>query len=217
MSQEIKVIGSIVFVTLLIIGGATMFLSGPSTQTLGATVANADVLVRKDSNITGKTSSKVTLVEFGDYQCPACALSAPAVEQVIHDYAGKIRIVFRNFPLPQHKNALLAAEAAEAAGAQGKYWEMNKLLYAGQADWSESEKALEIFVGYGRMLGLNTETFTKDVQSKKYAAKIQSDKNDGLAVGVNGTPTFYLNGSQLTVRPTYDNFKDYIEAELHKK
>ncbi len=217
MSQEIKVIGGIIVVTLLILGGATMFLSGPSTQTLGASVANADVLVRKDSTITGNKTSKVTLVEFGDYQCPACALSAPALEQVIRDYGGKIRIVFRNFPLPQHKNALLAAEAAEAAGAQGKYWEMNKLLYAGQADWSESEKALEIFVGYARILHLNTETFTKDVQSKKYAGKIQADKNDGLAVGVSGTPTFYLNGSQITVRPTYDNFKEYIDAELKKK
>jgi hypothetical protein len=111
---------------------------------IGGLVVDEKSLVRETSHSIGPSDAKVTIVEFGDYQCPACAQADPTMERIIDEYAktGKIRFVFRHFPLSIHANAMPAAEAAEAAGSQGKYFEMHAKIYAGQPEWEEEEKAL---------------------------------------------------------------------------
>jgi protein-disulfide isomerase len=193
MSTDQKIIGGVALVSIVILGWAVVMFSGNS-QTSSSQIADPALLVRSDSNQIATDSAKVTIVEFGDYQCPACAMAAPVAKQLIDEYPGQVNFVFRHFPLPQHANAMIAAKAAEAAGEQGRYWQMHDLLYANQAKWERVANPLEIFVGYAKELGLNESQFREVVGSNKYFDKINGDKNDGEALGVNSTPTFFING-----------------------
>lgn len=213
MSQEAKVVIGIGFATIAIIVGAVFFLGKPST-TPSAVPTDSKILVRDDSVKTGSASAKVTLVEFGDYQCPACAQADPIVRRLIEEYKDRILVVFRNFPLSQHPNAQPAAEAAEAAGAQGKYWEMYHLLYENQGQWNLSNNPIEIFSGYAKDLGLDLDKFKKDVEGNKFSDKIQRDINDGNTLGINATPTFFLNGEKLVGVPSYDDLKSRTDLLL---
>ncbi len=213
MTQETKVLIGIGVTTITIVAGAIFFLSGRQvTQNGNQQLVDAQVLIREDSNTISSGSSKVTLVEFGDYQCPACGTVHPVIKEILEENKGKITFVFRHFPLPGHKNAEAAAEAAEAAGERGKYWEMHGLLYENQAEWSESDNPLTIFLSYAEKLQLDTDNFRNSLKSKKYSQKITQDKNDGLALGVNGTPTFFLNGRRVVLRSSYTELKDKINA-----
>lgn len=139
------------------------------------------------------------------------------VTQLLTDFPGKINFVFRNFPLPQHANAQVSSDAAEAAGLQGKFWQMHDKLYVSQNDWATSSDAKTIFIGYAKDLGLNVTQFTSDIDSQKTSDRVNKDTNDGNTIGINETPTFYLNGVQIANLPqTYADFKSLISAELNK-
>lgn len=213
MKQEAKLLLGFGVVTIVILVGA-VFLLGGSSNSEPVSKANPEILVKADSNKMGTESAKVTLVEFGDYQCPACAASYPIIEEVLSTYKDTVLFVFRNFPLPTHRNAKVAAEAAEAAGAQGKYWEMYGLLYRNQNQWANDSNPLGIFEGYAKELKLNTGKFKEDVQSSKYANKIQGDLNDGRRIGVNSTPTFYLNGEKIVGVISLEDLKYKIDLLL---
>lgn len=173
--------------------------------------------VTPGDHATGTPTARVTLLEYGDYQCPACAAYFPLVEQIRKDYAGKILFVFRNFPLTAiHSNAEIAALAAEAAGLQGKYFEMYATLYPHQNDWSGSRNAKDIFMGYAESLGLDKTKFSNDLDSDSLKKKIEDDANSGLAAGVQGTPTFFINGKSIQNPQSYDGFKKLIDDALAK-
>lgn len=218
MTQEAKVILGIGAVTLAIVISAAFFLSKPNQES--SVSADPKVFVREDSHSYAPNPAKVTIVEFGDYQCPACAVAEPAVKEVILKYTPRkseqVNFVFRNFPLTQHKHSLIAAEAAEAAGEQGKFWEMHDKLYESQSAWAESNNPLELFVSYAKALELNTDKFKQAIESNKFANKIQQDQSDGNTLGVNSTPTFFMNGKRLEGVPSFENFKSKIDAELNK-
>lgn len=217
MTQELKILLGIGLATLALIVGGVFLLSKTSTPTTNQLTSDQEkLLIRPDSRQTASESAKVKVVEFADYQCPACAQADPILKQIMKEYTGKVNFVFRHFPLPQHKNALISAEAAEAAGDQGKFWEMTSKLYENQGQWSESDKALEIFVGYAQELGLDTNKFQQDVKDNKFSAKIQRDKSDGEAIGVNATPTFFINGEKITGVPSLADFKTKIDNLLNK-
>lgn len=174
--------------------------------------AVAAKLVKSDSHTLG--TGKVQVVEFGDYQCPACGQAYPITKQILSEYGDKITFVFRNFPLPQlHPNAEAGAEAAEAANAQGKFWEMHDMLYENQDSWSDVSDPTDIFVSYASTLGLDTAKFKKDITSKAYDKYIQSDVSDGYSLGITGTPTFYINGKQQASYD-YNTLKSAIQAAL---
>jgi len=215
MSNEMKIIIGISVVTLVLIVGAAFLFGGSSSSQSSQPIKNMNVLIRADNHEVN-AHAKVTLVEFGDFQCPACGAEYPIVTQLLQAYKGKINFVFRNFPLPQHQNAQAAAEASEAAGAQGKFFEMYSLLYANQSNWSDSTNALEVFSRYAKTLQLDMNKFTSDVKGNKYASKIQNDVNDGFAVGVNATPTFFLNGVPIQGGLPYNDFKAKIDQALQK-
>ncbi|MEI6228427.1 MAG: DsbA family protein [Candidatus Saccharibacteria bacterium] len=171
--------------------------------------------------IYGKIDSKITLLEYGDFQCPPCAQASPIAKNISEIYKDKIRFVFRNFPITSaHANAKTAAAVAEAAGLQGKYWEMHDKIYEGQTKWSNlgiNERA-DFFTNYAKDLGLDVTKFTADIASKSVGDKISYDYAVGQKTGVEGTPTFYLNGKKIDQSVFGDPTKlsESIEAEIAK-
>lgn len=151
-------------------------------------------------HVFGKKDSKVTLIEYGDYQCPGCGTFHTNFSPIMDEYKDKITFVFRNFPITQiHPNARAAAASAEAAGVQGKFWEMWNALYNNQNDWNnlgidQRDKQFETYAGE---LKLDISKFRSDVASDKVSKKITFDQSLGKANGVTGTPTLFLNGKTL--------------------
>jgi protein-disulfide isomerase len=140
----------------------------------------------------GSDDAPVTLVEYGDYECPYCGMAHPIVKAAQQELGDKLRFVFRNFPLAEaHPHARLAAQAAEAAGAQGRFWEMHDMLF-------EHQDALEPqdLVSYAESLELDIPQFERDLEAGTYAKKVRDDFRSGVKSGVNGTPTFFMNGAR---------------------
>lgn len=185
-----------------------------NTNTPGMTAMIVDAVNASDQ-IFGVPDSRVVLIEYGDFQCPACAQYEPIVQKIRQDYADKIVFVYRHFPLSQHKNAKITAYASEAAGKQGKFWEMHDKIYAGQNEWANlsNDRAREILTGYAGFIGFDLELFKKQMDSGEIKDKVDADSQSGLKAGVNSTPTFILNGKRIQPRG-YDEFKQFIEQEL---
>lgn len=151
-------------------------------------------------HVFGTTSAKVVMIEYGDFQCPACGSFYPGMHPLKEKYKDQLTFVFRDFPLTAlHPNALAASTAAEAAGLQGKWWQYHDKLYENQTAWSDvdSSKRTDIFVSYAKDLGLNTTTFKKDLDSTKVADKIAKDEALGKKIGASSTPTLVINGKTL--------------------
>lgn len=218
MTQELKILIGIGIATLLVIIGAVFFLSSsaPVEEVTEETIAeNQDYLISENSQGIGSASAKVTLVEFADFQCPACRSAYPAVKQILAEYPEDVYYVFRHYPLPMHRNAKIAAYAAEASGMQGKFFEMHDLLYENQDEWSESSSPMDIFNEYATELGLDLEQFAEDIKREEITTKVSDDQKDGNIVGVNATPTFFINGKPaFRGVPNYTDFKTAIDQEL---
>jgi protein-disulfide isomerase len=161
-------------------------------------------------------STRVQLEEFSDFQCPACGNLEPGLRRVIKDYGDRIRLVFRNYPLPMHKYAFVAARAAEAAGQQGKFWEMHDLLYDNQKEWSDSMEPRVQFESYATRLGLDVQRFKADMERQDLADRIKADMTRGNSVDVHGTPTVFLNGRELVPGKlvTEEDLRREIDAAL---
>jgi len=160
---------------------------------IGAESRNGDIA---DHEI-GSKSPKVTIIEYADYQCPGCSAAAPKAKALAEKYKDHVRLIFRNFPIASsHPNARAAAAVAEAAGLQGKFWEMNKLLYTNQDAWKNANitDRDNIFKSYAEQLKLNIDQYKTDIASNKVKNKIDFDMALGRKHGVAATPTFYING-----------------------
>jgi protein-disulfide isomerase len=160
----------------------------------------------------GPANAPVTIVEFSDFECPYCSRAEETVSEVMRVYGDKIRLVFRDLPLPNHQNAPKAAEAAHCAGEQGKYWEMHAKLFANQ-------RALEVpaLKGYAKDLKLDQAAFDKCLDSGSTAALVEASKKAGNEAGVNGTPAFFVNGVLISGAQPFEAFKEVIDAELAQK
>lgn len=170
------------------------------------------------SHIEGKGSTGVTLVEYGDYECPFCGQYYPTLKQVESQYADKIYFQFRNFPLVSvHQNAFASARAAEAAALQNKFWEMHDVLYENQNAWSTSSNPSQYFDQYASQLGLNLQQFRNDYASSQVNDIINADLNEGNKLNVQGTPTFFLDGKQVQIANTPADFAKILDAEIAKK
>ncbi len=156
----------------------------------------------------GNKNASVYLVEFSDYQCPACKAFEETVEKIITSSNNKLLFVYRHFPLDQHPMALRSAITSEAAGRQGKFWEMHNLLFKNQDKLSEKE-----FRDLANELKLDMTKFEADLKDQKLTEKVNFDRADGLKLGINATPTFYLNGMRLTLNTPEDLSKE-IEKVL---
>ncbi len=197
--------GSFVVIIGLVVWG--LIAAEKKANREGATLLLPDQIVATD-HIRGSETATVTLVEYGDFQCPACAYYHPLIEQLITSNSSTtLRFVFRHFPLTNHANAMPAAQSAEAAGKQGKFWEMYSMIYENQKAWESSTTAKNIFIGYAKELGLDEAKFMADYESDETKNKISNDHRGGLKAGVNSTPTFFVNGKKINNPQSYDEFK----------
>ena len=201
-------VGWIIFstVVVLLLGGLVVWtrVSNPPIDVSG--INNNSIIAASDQNgniadhTTGSTSNKILFIEYGDFQCPSCEGAYPNVKSLINDYGKDVTFVFRNFPLTTlHPNARAAAAVAEAAGLQGKYWEMHDKLYDNQNDWSglDASKRTDMFNSYAKELGLDVTKFDADIVGKPVDKKISFDIALGKANTVDATPTFFVNGEKL--------------------
>jgi len=201
-------VGWIIFsvVVVAILGGLVAWtrITNPPIDLTG--IENNSVVAASSQNgniadhTTGSDAKEILFIEYGDFQCPSCGTAFPNVKTLIEEYNDDVTFIFRNFPLTSiHPNARAASAVAEAAGLQGKYWEMHDMLYEKQNDWSglDSSQRTTVFNGYATSLGLNMEQFQSDVASKEVNQKISFDLALGKKADVSATPTFFLDGAKL--------------------
>ena len=203
---------AIVLVGIVTIG-FTIFKSNSGSSSNQA-VLSVDAVAESDQT-KGNSESKVVLIEYSDFQCPACRRYFPLLKQLNQEFGDRIQFVYRHFPLSQtHRNAEPAAFAAEAAGRQGNFWAMHDLIFEGQKDWSEQRSAKKTFIEYAESLNLDIEKFESDMQSKEIKDKVRNDYQNGVKAGVNSTPTLFLNGKKLQNPRGYEELKNTIEEAL---
>jgi len=174
--------------------------------------------VTAEDHSKGPEEALVTLVEYGDFQCPACASYQPIVDQLAEEFENDLQIVYRHFPLRSiHKHAQASAAAAEAAAEQGKFWEMYDILYQRQDDWAALRDPRSTYVGYADELGLDTKQFEDYMNSSEAKAKVDADYDGGFAAGINSTPTFYLEGSKVQNPQGLEPFRELIQQVIDSK
>ncbi len=199
----------------IVIGVIVAVLVGGSVWYSMQVSAKANIGVVVAPHTLGSTDALVTLVEYSDFQCPACGQFQPAVEEILAEYGDKLHFEYKHFPLTQiHPFAKPAAMAAEAAGQQGKFFEYASLLFKNQATWSKSATPSAFFTQYATELGLDVERFTKQQQSSLLKDYVTSQFNEARGLGLTGTPSFYLNGEKITIS-TIEDFKAQIERAIN--
>jgi protein-disulfide isomerase len=169
--------------------------------------------------LLGDADAPVTIIEFSDFPCPYCRRYAlQTLPKIVETYVdtGKVRYIFNDFPLESHPNALKAAEAARCAGVQGAYWVMHDRLFRDQKEWSQqgAEQVLDTFVGYATDLGLDETAFHQCIESGQYGQQIRQHQWEGQQAGVQGTPSFLINGQLLSGAHPFEEFQRIIEEEL---
>jgi len=193
VNREAKILFGLGIIGVLIVFTATLLFNRSQPGPVRLTVSEQERLVREDSPSRGPADAQVTLVEFLDPECESCRAAHPEVEQILADYEGRIRYIVRYFP--NHNNSTLAVAATEAAGEQGMYWEMQAILFVNQPEWGErATPQTDHFIRYASELGLDVEQFTASLQNPEYVAIAERDRQDALALGLRGTPTFFVNG-----------------------
>lgn len=231
MRDQIKAL-AVIGLIVSVVAGAGAYFYNRSAQNAASPVgsvgnssstASAEQLVRPDSPTLGPADAKVTLVEFYDPECEACAAFHPIVKRILKDHDGRVRLVVRYLPL--HPNSLFAAMFTEAAGEQGKYWQAQELLFQRQNEWGQKHGSAAassappninvLFERYADELGLDLAKAKASVRENRYGAKIARDKKDAQALGVRQTPTFFVNGRQL-FEFSEAALRRMIEAELAK-
>jgi len=212
----------VVAVALIALGSGVMLYRAKRQQQqlrpIPENQALSETTDAQSMHIRGNPNAPVTLEEFGDFQCPPCGSFATFSEQLLKEYDSRLRIVFRNFPLPAHEHAREAAIAAEAAGIQGRFWEMYDVLYREQAFWSYAPNARQLFESYAGTIGLNIDQFRKDMDGEKARERVDSDHARGDSLGVKVTPTLFINN--LPVDPQQKNpegVRAAINAALKEK
>lgn len=222
MRKEIKILTAVgvVVIVAAVLGASYYRKSAQSERKLSATTDSQ--LVRPDSPTLGPADAPVTVVEFLDPECESCRAFSPYIKELLKQYDGKLRLVVRYMPL--HPNSRLAAAFNEAAGEQGKYWEMQEILFRRQPEWgerhgqapsAEQESPAVLFERYAAEIGLDVEKIRNSVAQNRFTSKIERDMKDGQSLGVSKTPTFFVNGRQL-MRFSKEDLKSLIDEELGK-
>lgn len=212
----------IIFVAICVVVLGGLILLSRRDQVNVGSIDQSKILAASSASgniadhVFGSTAQKTTLIEYGDFQCPACGSAYPILKEVTETYKDKLTFIFRNNPLTTiHPNARAGAAAAEAAGLQGKYWQMHDILYVNQNDWSgaATDKRLSFFDGYAKSIGIaNIDKFKTDMESKSVSDKINFDLALGKKIPVTGTPTLLLGGKQINSETWSD--KDKMKAAI---
>jgi protein-disulfide isomerase len=216
------------YLPLIVVGAATLaVLAGgqllcQTMQSHGLTIPADQTMSRNDLaksvHIRGNPNAPVTLEEFGDFECPSCKNVATFLDKVIKEYEPQVRVIFRNFPLAMHQHSREAALAAEAAGLQGRFWEMHDRLFQEQAVWSSGTDAQALFDSYAEMLGLDVAQFRKDVKGAKVRERIESDLTRARSLGVEVAPTLFIDKRQVETKDgTPEKVHSLIEEAVKAK
>ena len=209
----------IVALIVLIIGFVAYAISRPEESieikdknSIVRPTVEADPAKLSQGNFQGPIDAKVTLSEFGDYECPACEKYQPVIkEQILPKYQDKLKFVFLNYPLPRHKNAQTAAQAAEAAALQGKFWEMHDILYQRQSQWVEQKDPSSKYEEYAKEIGINIDKYRDDYNGQIVFDIINQQAGLGDAFKIPGTPTFFVNGIIVDTSKGSDAIIDAID------
>lgn len=209
------VFGIIVACVILLVGG--IFLAGRNSPKRSGELNTKLLEVTSQDMIKGGKDAQVTLIEYSDFQCPSCAAYFPIVEQLLKDYPTQLRLVYRHFPLVSiHANAWSAATFSQAAFVQGKFWEVYVKLFENQKAWSDVKNTDQEFSKYAKEVGLDWEKAKMDMYSEEIINQVKAQQKSGEDLGVNGTPTFYVNGEKIVLPGGLEQFKKIIEGELAK-
>lgn len=201
-----------------ILGGSALLIVGLAY--LGSRSSNSNVTgipapVSESDWMKGNKDAKVTIIEYSDFQCPACGKVYPMMKKAVQEFDGKIRFAYRHFPLVQiHQNAELAAEAAEAAGLQGKFWEMHDMLFDKQNNWGASKDAKKFFTQYAGELGMDKARFESDLVSDAVKQKIKNSRSETARLNLGGTPSIFINDKIIDNPGSYDELKKLIDGAL---
>ncbi len=204
-------------VLFAVVVGVAVVVTKPSTEPGGAQAAGASSLVvRQDSHVLDEAGEGApVLVEFLDFECEACLAAYPLVEQVRKEYAGELTFVVRYFPIDGHANSMNAAVAVEAAAQQGRFEDMYERMYQTQPEWGEQQESkAPLFRQFAQELGLDIEAYDAAVADPATQQRVEQDRQDGMALGVQGTPTFFLDGEPMQLTSAED-FRAQIDAAVN--
>jgi formate-nitrite transporter family protein len=195
------------------IGGGTIFYRAKLAANPPLKISKEAADAKQTGHVLGPADAPITLEEFGDFQCPPCGKLSEPINQLQKQH--NLRIIFREFPLPMHAHAREAAYAAEAAGLQGRFWQMHDLLFREQPVWSNSPDARTLFNAYAGMLQLDLDRFKRDMDSSDVIQQVETDQQRGAQIGVRTTPTIFLNNQAVPpeqLKP--ENFTGYVETAV---
>lgn len=206
----------VIVLLVCVLGLVGVYVATSKKDSTGGGGSGKSDTSKLSNHVFGENAKKVTLVEYGDFQCPACGSYFPILKQLKTKYEKDIQFQFRNFPLSQiHQNARASSRAAEAAAKQGKFWEMHDILYDQQQSWSSNSNVVPIFEGFAKQLGLNVEQYKTDYAGTEVNDIINADYAEGVKLGVNSTPTFILQGKKIEKNPqSYDDFAKLIDEAI---
>lgn len=195
----------IIIVTLLVAGGLIYWVANMPEQP----TPNVDIVA--EDRVYGNSEAPNVLIEYGDFQCPACAAYHPVVKEFVDKNPDDVKFVFRHFPLRSiHANAQLSSQASEAAHLQGKFWDMYDKLYVNQSEWSSTSNAKDIFIRYSKEIGLDAKKFEEDLNSDTVKNIVNNGYNSAIALRLNSTPTFFYNGVKIDSPSNLDGFQKLI-------
>ncbi|MBU1118260.1 DsbA family protein [Patescibacteria group bacterium] len=204
---------AVVAILVLAIFGIYKLVAGSSGE------ANDPLTLTEDERMSGPDTAKVTIIEYSDFQCPACAVFSAEVKKLREEFPNDVRVVFRHYPLKQlHPQAERPSKAAEAAHRQGKFWEMHYKIYENQQTWSQMNNMEVEFEKYAKELELNIDDYRAAYEDKSIQDKLDADRKSGYKLTIDATPTFYINGKKLENNPrSYAEFKELIEQTIQDK
>jgi protein-disulfide isomerase len=213
LGKEILFWTAIIGGICLVVAGMIYLVSLQRVPTADGTVTIENVITADDW-VLGDRNAKVILTEYSDLQCPACASYHPVVKQIVEDFEADIAFVYRHFPLPSHPHAREMAYATEAAGKQGKFWEMHDLIFETQSEWTSQNSVDETVAEFAGIIGLDAAKFKTDFESGEIRSKIDTAVAHGREVGISYTPTFFLNGVRIQNPNSYTAFADLLNEAI---
>lgn len=201
---------SFIIILGLIVWGMIVAMNKPTNQlpTVGEYLAPAPISA--SDNVKGPSNAPITLIEYSDFQCPACQTYYYFIKRLLEESTTTIKFAYRHYPLPQHSNAMSSALATEAAGLQGKFWEMYDLVFPKHSEWETKSEPTNVFVGYATQIGLDVSKFRSDLNNSELKEKITSQLREGQSIGVNATPSFFVNGKFINNSQSYAQFKESV-------
>jgi protein-disulfide isomerase len=214
--KQVAVWLSVMIVTIIIISCLIYVINSSPTGVSTSQYKTPKAVSKNDIMIGSPNKAKVTLVEYADFQCSACAIISKYIEEFRKEFKDDLLVAYRFFPLNGHINSMPSSQTAYAAHQQGKYLEMSKLLYENQKEWSEVVNPQAIFTKYAQQIKLDFNKYTTDAASEAGLKYITDEQSEGLSIGIDRTPSFFINGKYVENPVDFEGFRQLIKNEINK-